>query len=224
MATEETGQRMGEYVCWAVLSLLRDARRMSDAQAARQWDNFEVRRSAWETRVGILGMGNLGSATAAMLRNVGFVTAGWSRSPKAIPGVESFSGDATLPAFLARTDVVVCLLPSTPATQNILNAAAFACMPEGAAVVNVGRGSHVALADLIAALDSGHLSGAVLDVFDPEPLPADNPVWTHPKIILTPHVASLASRRERVRYVAASIAAFERGEPLPNMYQPERGY
>jgi glyoxylate/hydroxypyruvate reductase A len=224
MGSNETAQRMGEFVALSALSLLRDMKRIVTAQAKREWDNFDVPRCAPETRAGIMGLGNLGTRSAEMLRDLGFVTAGWSASRKSIAGVQSFAGAAEMEAFLARTDIVVCLLPDTPATRGILNARTLGLLPPGAGLVNVARGTHVVTEDLVAALDSGHLCGAILDVFEREPLPADSPLWTHPKIIIAPHLASLASKRARVQYVAEVLAAFERGEPLPNLYSPERGY
>lgn len=224
MGGADTVQRMGEYVCLGALSLLRGMKRIVDAQAARRWDTFETPCSAGDTRAGVMGLGNLGARAAAMLRDLGFVTAGWSRGRKSIPGVECFAGDGALDAFLARTDILVCLLPGTPDTRGIIGAASIAKLPPGAAVVNAARGGHVVLPDLLAALDAGHLSGAFLDVFEPEPLPPGHPVWTHSKVIVTPHVASLPSRRERARYVAEAIAMFERGEAPPNLYDPARGY
>jgi len=224
MAEPENAQRMGEYVALAALALLRDAKRIAVAQASGSWDYFEPPRTAPETRAGVLGLGHLGRHSAKMLRDIGFVTAGWSATRKFIPDIESFCGDAELERFLARTDILVCLLPQTPQTAGILCARSLALLPAGAGVVNVGRGAHLVVPDLLAALDSGHLGGAVLDVFDAEPLAPGDPLWRHPKVIVTPHLASSASRRARARYVAAVIAAFERGADLPNLFDPARGY
>jgi len=220
----EATQRMGEFICWAVLSLAKEARRMASAQAEARWDWFEPPFAANERRVGILGLGAMGQRAAVMLQGLGIPVAGWSRTRKLMPGVESFAGDAELAAFLARSDVLVCLLPATIETQGIIAAPLLAMLPRGAGLVQVGRGQQQILPDILAALDSGQLSGAVLDVFDPEPLAAENPAWSHPGIIVTPHVASLPSRRERARYVAAAIHGMGRGEPLPNLYDHARGY
>jgi glyoxylate/hydroxypyruvate reductase A len=224
LATPGAAQRMGEYVCWAVLSLLKDARRFARNQAAGRWEYFEPRFSAPECRVGVLGLGVLGGRAAEMLAGLGFQVAGWSRGRKAIPGVQSFAGDAELGVFLARSDILVCLLPDTPATRGILSAPLFAQLPKGAGIVNAGRGAHQNFADILAALDSGQLSGAVLDVFEDEPLPQGHPAWSHPRILVTPHCASLAPKLERARFAAEVIAAWQRGEPLPNLFDPSRGY
>ncbi len=197
MQTEDQAQRMGEYVCLGALGLLRNMNRMVRAQQRREWDNFIQERSARDTRVGVMGMGNLGTRAAIMLRDLGFRAAGWSLSRKSVPDVESFAGPAEMDPFLARTDILVCLLPDTPATRGLLNASTLDKLPAGAGLVNAGRGTHVVQADLLAALDSGHLCGAVLDVFETEPLPADSPLWTHPRITITPHVASFGSRADR---------------------------
>jgi len=224
MGGDETAQKMGEYVCLGALSMLRDLPRAIAGQRAAHWDHFERPRSACETRVGVMGLGNLGIKAAAMLSGLGFQMAGWSRGPKSLPGVECFAGEGERDAFLARTDILVCLLPDTPETRGAIRAETIARLPRGAAVVNVGRGGHVMLPDLVAALDDGQLSGAMLDVFEQEPLPAADPAWSHPKIIITPHIASMASRPARARYVAAAITAFERGETPPNLFDPVRGY
>ncbi|TCZ55398.1 2-hydroxyacid dehydrogenase [Roseicella aquatilis] len=224
MAIPEAAQRMGEFCCWAVLSLLKEARRLAIAQSKGEWDYFEPPYRAEMRSVGVLGLGAMGTRSAEMLRALGFPVLGWSRTRKTLPGVESFAGAAELPAFLARTDILVCLLPATPETRHIVRAETLAMLPPGAAYVGIGRGSHHVLEDVLAALDGGRLSGAVLDVFEPEPLPASHPLWRHPRAIVTPHVASLPTRAERAGFVARAIAAFERGEPLPNLFDPARGY
>ncbi|NOG69418.1 glyoxylate/hydroxypyruvate reductase A [Roseicella sp. DB1501] len=224
MAIPEAAQRMGEFCCWAALSLLKEARRLAIAQAAGVWDYFEPPHRADRRTVGLMGLGTMGARCAAMLQGLGFPVIGWSRSPKSLPGVESHAGAAALPGFLARSDILVCLLPATPETRDIVRAETLAMLPRGAGYIGLGRGSHHRLEDLLAALDSGQLSGAVLDVFEPEPLPSGHPLWSHPRAIVTPHVASLPSRAERAGYVARAIAGFERGEPLPNLFDPARGY
>ncbi|MFZ6761152.1 2-hydroxyacid dehydrogenase [Pseudoroseomonas sp. WGS1072] len=224
MGGEGTAQRMGEYVVWACLSLLREMRHFALGQAVAEWRHKEARFDASMRRVGIMGLGNLGRRAAEMLRGVGFPVQGWSRSRKDLPGVRSFAGAAELPAFLASTDMLVCLLPSTPETAGLIDARLLSQLPCGAELVNAGRGSHLVVPDLLAALDSGHLAGAVLDVFEEEPLPPASPLWAHPGVTITPHVASMSSRSERARYIADAIAAFEAGRPLPNLYEPERGY
>lgn len=224
MGGDETGQRMGEYVCLGALAMLRNLPRIVAGQRAERWDNFDSPRTAAQARVGIMGMGNLGRRAAAMLGGLGFPVAGWSRTRRAAEGVEAFAGPGELDAFLARTDILVNLLPDTPELKGAIRAETLALLPAGAAVVNAGRGPQLVLGDLLAALDSGHLSGAFLDVFEPEPLPAGHPAWRHPKLIVTPHLAALASRPARARYVADAIAAFERGEVPPNLFDPARGY
>lgn len=224
MGGDETAQRMGEYVCLAALALLRDFRRVTLAQAERRWDYFENPRCARDVRVGVMGLGNLGARAAVMLAGLGFPVMGWARTPKALPGITCYAGNAERDMFLAQCDILVCLLPDTADTRGAIRAETIAHLPPGAAVINAARGGHVVLGDVIAALDSGHLSGAVLDVFEGEPLAPGHPIWIHPRVTVTPHMASLASRRARTYYVAQAIAAFERGEALPNLYDPARGY
>lgn len=224
MFTDGFARRMGEYAILGALALMKDLPRNIAGQHAARWDQFDPEPIAPDTRVGILGLGNLGSRTAAMMQALDFPVAGWSASRKALPGVTSFAGMDELDAFLAQTDMLVMMLPDTPATKGLIDAARLAKLPRGAGVVSAGRGPQLVLADLIAALDSGHVHGAFLDVYDPEPPPADHPVWRHPRIIMTPHNAAFDTRRERARYVAGAILAFERGGKLPNLYQPARGY
>jgi glyoxylate/hydroxypyruvate reductase A len=223
MGASEAGQTMGEYVCLAALALVRDYRRLIEAQVRRRWDPFEGARTAAQTRVGILGFGNLGRRAAAMLQGLGFPVAGWARTPRTEPGIAIAAGMDALPGFMAESDILVGLLPDTPETAGLMNAKRIAQLPRGAAIINAGRGSLIVMDDLIAALDAGHLSGAVLDVFDTEPLPPEHPAWRHPRIGITSHVAGFASRPARAAYVAEALAAYAAGREMPNLYKPERG-
>lgn len=220
----EATQRMGEFACWAVLSLAKDARRMAIAQAQSRWDAFDPHFAATARTVGIMGLGAMGQRAAEMIAGLGIPVVGWSRTRKTIPGIETFAGVAERDAFLARSDVLVCLLPATPETAGILSAPLFAKLPRGAGLVQLGRGAQQVTGDILAALDSGQLSGAVLDVFEEEPLPEESPAWAHPRLIVTPHAASTPNRQERAHYVARCIAMHQCGEPLPNLYDPGRGY
>jgi glyoxylate/hydroxypyruvate reductase len=224
MVSEETSQTLGEYCCLAALSILRDYPRMTAAQTQRRWDTFEPPHTAWDKRVGIMGFGTIGQVAARMLGGLGFQLAGWARSHKTAHGGTMFAGDDELPAFLSCCDILVNLLPDTPATRGILDARHLGMLPRGAGVVNGGRGTAIVLPDLIAALDIGHLGAAVLDVFEEEPLPGEHPAWRHPRITVTPHLAGYASRRARAASVAATLQALERGEVVPHLYDPARGY
>jgi glyoxylate/hydroxypyruvate reductase A len=224
MVSEETSQTVGEYVCLAALSILRDHRRMIAAQAERRWDNFEPPHTAWDKRVGIMGFGTIGQVVARMLGGLGFQLAGWARSHKTVHGVTMFAGNDELAPFLSGCDILVNLLPDTPDTRGVLDARRLAWLPRGAGIVNTGRGTAIVLADLLAALDSGQIGAAVLDVFEDEPLPAAHPAWTHPRITVTAHLAGYASRRARAASVAATMGALERGETVPHLYDPVRGY
>jgi glyoxylate/hydroxypyruvate reductase A len=224
MVSEETSQTLGEYCCLAALSILRDYPRMIAAQAERRWDTFEPPHTAWDKRVGIMGFGTIGQVAARMLGGLGFQLAGWARTHKTAHGVTMFAGDEELPRFLACCDILVNLLPDTPQTRGILDARHLGMLPRGAGVVNGGRGTAIVLPDLITALDSGHIGAAVLDVFEEEPLPSEHPAWVHPRITVTSHLAGYASRRARAASVAATLEALERGETVPHLYDPVRGY
>jgi glyoxylate/hydroxypyruvate reductase A len=214
---------MVEYVTLATLALHRDLIDYIARQRARVWEPIRL-RSAAGRRVGVLGLGMLGSAVLEKLRGFGFDCAGWSRSPRALDGVRCFAGAGALPDFLARTDILICLLPLTDMTRGILNRELFARLPKGAALVNAGRGGHLVEADLIAALDSGHLSAAVLDVMEPEPPAPDHSFWTHPRILLTPHVASMTQPDTAVSVVLDNIRRHQSGEPLCGLVDRARGY
>ena len=214
---------MVEYVTLATLALHRDLIDYIAQQRARVWEPIRL-RSAAGRRVGVLGLGMLGSAVLEKLRGFGFDCAGWSRSPRALDGVRCFAGAGALPDFLARTDILGCLLPLSDATRGILNRELFARLPKGAALINAGRGGHLVEADLITALDSGHLSAAVLDVAEAEPPTPDYPFWTHPRILLTPHVASMTQPDTAVSVVLDNIRRHQSGEPLRGLVDRARGY
>jgi glyoxylate/hydroxypyruvate reductase len=175
-------------------------------------------------RVGILGLGELGGDAARKLASLGFDVAGWSRGPKEIEGVTCHHCGEGLPAFLARTEILICLLPLTEETRGIVNAETLSHLPDQAYVINCARGPHVVDADLLAALDSGRLAAATLDVFHAEPLPADHPYWNHPKVTVTPHMASLTVPSSAAEYVAENIRRVERGEAPRNIVDPSKGY
>ena len=214
---------MVEYVSMAVLALHRDMPAYRAQQARQDWRAIRV-VPALRRRVGILGLGELSRAVLAALAPFGFPLSAWSRSRHEVPGVACHAGAEELPRFLAGCDILVCLLPLTAQTRGILDAALFAQLPAGAALVNAGRGGHLVQQDLLAALDSGRLSAAVLDVADPEPLPPGHPFWTHPRIWLTPHVASQTQPETAVEAVLANLDRHARGEPMVGLVDRVRGY
>ena len=215
--------RMREWVLLQVLSHHRRQREYNQLQRARVWRDLD-QPHAGERRVGVMGLGELGGDAARHLAAIGFDVRGWSRSPRDVPGVRTFHGRDGLTAFLAETDILVSVLPLTPQTTNMINADFLSRLPRGASVINAGRGQQVVEADLIAALDSGHVSEATLDVFRTEPLPVTDPLWIHPRVTVTPHVAALTDPRALVRQVVDDIRRVERGESVTNQVDPERGY
>jgi glyoxylate/hydroxypyruvate reductase len=166
----------------------------------------------------------LGQAVLERLKLFGFPLAGWNRSPRAIQDVSCYAGGQTLSDFLAQADILVCLLPLTSQTRGILNTSLFEALPRGAQLVNVGRGGHLLEADLIEALERGLLSAAVLDVAEHEPLPAGHPFWSHPRILLAPHIASMTTPEAAVESLLETIGRHRRGETLPGLVDRERGY
>jgi glyoxylate/hydroxypyruvate reductase A len=184
---------------------------------------------AREVSVGVMGLGVLGGTAAAALQRLGFHVLGWSRTEKNIHGMETFDGPAGLLPFLQRTEILVCLLPATPATKGILNLAQFSRLRRdgglgGAYLINAGRGSLQVDADIIAALDQGILAGATLDVFPTEPLPVSSPLWVHPKVTITPHNAAASMPHAIVANVLRQIDRHEIGMPLENVIDRRLGY
>lgn len=214
---------MVEYVTLSALALHRDWLTYARQQREKRWTAHRV-HSASSRCVGVLGLGVLGRAVLERLRCFGFQCAGWSRSMQDIAGVECFAGEDGMQALLARTDVLICLLPLTDGTRGILSKSLFDALPDGAAVINVGRGGHLVNEDLLSALDSGKISAAILDVCTPEPLPDDHPFWTHPRIMLTPHIASMTQPETAVRVVLDNIRRHQDGQPLVGLVDRFRGY
>lgn len=215
---------MAQYIVMHALIHYREQRQFDAQQRESTWRQNYISKPARDTRIGILGLGEIGTMAAERLRDLDFAMSGWSRTRKNVQGVRTFAGDAELPAFLAQCDILVCVLPLTPDTRHILNAKTFAQLPKGAFVINVARGGHVNEPGLIASIDSGHLSGAALDVFETEPLPETSPLWTHPKITVTPHVAAISHPKIAAQHVIDCIAKERKGEPLANVVDMERGY
>ncbi|MDF7659626.1 glyoxylate/hydroxypyruvate reductase A [Erwiniaceae bacterium L1_54_6] len=216
-------QGMVEYVTFAVLGLHRDMPRYFQQQREQQWQTHKI-HTAGERRVGVMGLGELGQAALKQLVSLGFNCAGWSRTPREIDGVRCWHGSQQLDAFLAQSDILVCLLPLTDSTRGLLNAELFARLPSGAALVQVGRGPQLNDDHLLAALASGQLSAAVIDVTDPEPLPAGHPFWHHPAIWLTPHIASQTQTDSAVAALLDNLRRYQRGEPMVGVIDRNRGY
>jgi glyoxylate/hydroxypyruvate reductase A len=216
-------EAMSEYVLTQVLRIHRQDFAYRTQQRDRVWRELPQPNAA-ERRVGVLGLGELGSDAARKLAVMGFRVAGWSRRERRLPGIESFHGPDGLIALARRSDILVCLLPLTRDTAGILNARLFAAMPKGGAIVNAARGQHLVEADMLAALESGQLSAAVLDVFAEEPLPAEHPLWDHPRVIVTPHTAAATHAPTAAAGVAENLRRLADGRPLINLVDPASGY
>jgi glyoxylate/hydroxypyruvate reductase A len=215
--------QMAEYVCHAVIRHFREFDGYEADTREGRWSYRKPRRRA-DWPVGVMGLGVLGTRVAQALRVFDFPVHGWSRSPREVPGVVCHAGEAALDGFLASCRVLVNLLPLTPQTENILNRQTLGRLLPGGYLINVARGAHLVDDDLLALLDSGHLAGATLDVFRTEPLPANHPFWTHPRLTVTPHTSARTLRDESIAQIAGKIAALQRGEPVAGVVDPVRGY
>lgn len=219
----DMSRMMAGYVLFAVLRYARDIPSFEAAQRESRW-HYVRPREAREIRVGILGLGELGRTAATELARQGFDVAGWSRSPKEVAGIRAMAGLDSLEAFLARTEILVVMLPLTPETRRLLDRERLAQLPAGAKLVNVARGPIVDEAALVDALASGRLGGATLDVFEVEPLPAQSPLWRMPNVLVTPHLASIGLPDTGARQVAENIRRVREGRPILNRVDLSRGY
>mgnify|MGYP001791367268 FL=1 len=214
--------QMGDYVLAAVLNHVRQFPNYGQYQQQRRWQPLAP-RNVDQVTVGVMGLGQIGSAVATRLSQIGFNVLGWSRREKAISNVQVFSGQQ-LSDFLAASEILVCLLPLTPETENILNADTLGQLPPGAYVINVARGKHLVEPDLLTLIDNNYLSGACLDVFRQEPLPQNHPFWSHPNITITPHVASLTNPVSVAPQIVDNYRRMTAGQPLLNQVDREQGY
>ncbi len=214
---------MSEYVVLQVLRLHRQDFDYRAQQQAGIWRELD-QKNAGERPVGILGFGEIGQAAGRKLAALGFPVSGWSRRERPVAGFRTHAGPEGLARLLGESEILVCLLPLTAATEGILCARTFAALPSGAGLVNAGRGAHLVEQDLIPALDSGQLSGAALDVFGEEPLPPGHPFWHHPRILVTPHIAGTTNPATAAPIVLDTIRRFETGQPLLNQVDPALGY
>jgi glyoxylate/hydroxypyruvate reductase len=215
---------MAQYLLMHVLIHHRRQRFFDGAQRDGRWRQETLPRRTEDTRIGFLGLGEIGRFAATRFADLGFAVSGWSRSRKTIAGLTTFAGEDELAAFLGQSDILICLLSLTRQTRGILAAKTFAALPKGAFVINVARGAHLVETDLIAALDSGQISGAVLDVFNDEPLPAASPLWHHANVTITPHIAAVSQTPVVLRYIRDGIAAFERGETPDTLVTIDTAY
>jgi len=215
--------QMAEYVCHAVIRHFREFDVYDEELRAARWAFRKPRRRA-ELPVGVMGLGVLGERVARSLLQFDFPVMGWSRTPKAIDGVQGFAGEVQFDSFLRASRVLVCLLPLTPQTQGIMRREKLSLLQPGGYVINVARGAHLVDEDLIALLDEGHLAGAMLDVFRTEPLPSEHPFWRHPRITVTPHTSARTLRDESIVQIAGKITAMQRGEPIAGIVDGSRGY
>lgn len=215
--------QMAEYVCHAVVRHFRELDAYEADMRAGRW-GFRRPRARAEFPVGVMGLGVLGERVARALAHFDFPVNGWSRSARALDGIRTFSGSAGFDDFLGASRVLVNLLPLTPETQDIINRDTLARLQPGGYVVNVARGAHLVEDDLLAAIASGHIAGATLDVFRTEPLPVGHPFWTHPKITATPHTSARTMREESIAQITRKMAALQRGEPVAGTVDPARGY
>ncbi|MDR1708605.1 MAG: glyoxylate/hydroxypyruvate reductase A [Candidatus Accumulibacter sp.] len=216
-------RQMTEYCLCGLLRWQRRLDEYAEQQRARVWRALEA-APAGEVRLGVLGLGELGGRVAAAVAGLGYRVSGWSRRPRRVEGVRALHGAAGLDELLTDSDALFCLLPSTPETRHLLDARRLALLPDGAAIINAGRGTLIDEAALLARLDAGRLRFAQLDVCAEEPLPENHPFWQHPRVILTPHAAAITVPEEAVAQIAANLRSLSAGRPLAGVVERGRGY
>ena len=214
---------MWEHLLACVLARMKNFRLYAAQQQQQQWKGHAY-HSIKDTTISILGLGSIGSFVAQQFAELGFQVRGWSASSKTLPKVQSYAGAETLPAFMQDTDILINLLPLTAATDSLIDLRFLRQLPKGAYLINVGRGEHLVEEDLTAALEEGQLSGAMLDVFRTEPLPATHPFWKNPRITITPHIASLTNIAAVAGQIADNYNRLLAGEPLINLVSKDKGY
>lgn len=214
---------MTAYLVTYVMAHIRSAKIYRQQKSQKQWIQHDYRVPE-KTIIGIMGMGELGRHATGVFQELGFKVRGWSRTARTYPGVAMFAGEAQFAEFLAEVNILICLLPLTDETRDILSRKTFALLPKGAYVINVARGQHLVEKDLLEALASEHLSGACLDVFRQEPLPSEHPFWEHEKITITPHIASVTSLSNVAPQILENYHRVMNGEPLLNEVSREKGY
>ncbi|MCX8098640.1 MAG: glyoxylate/hydroxypyruvate reductase A [Casimicrobiaceae bacterium] len=220
-------QQMAEYALYGVLHHHRQMGRYAAQQRDGVWLPHEDRANRRRPTVGVMGLGEMGGHVARRIAGFGYPVRGWSRRLRALEGIETFAGlegPRGLDVFLAGTEVLVLALPLTEATYHLIDASRLACLPRGSFLVNAGRGALVVEADLLAALDSGQLAGALLDVFETEPLPPDHPLWRHPKVLITPHIAAITPVPEACAQIVEKLRALEAGRPVSGIVNRTAGY
>jgi len=223
MVDESLADIMAEFVVMSALALHREMPAYRVQQAAQVWEPLSILPAA-TSRVGVMGLGQLGQACLAQLRHLKFQLLGWNRSERSLDGVKNYTGPEQLASFLSQCDILVNLLPLTDSTRGILNRETLAQLPRGAGLINVGRGEHVVEADLLAALEAGQVGAAILDVFQQEPLPDGHPLWSHPHVWVTPHIASTMQVEGGAAVVAKNILRDLEGAELLHTVNRQTGY
>jgi glyoxylate/hydroxypyruvate reductase A len=217
-------QQMAEYVLYGVIHHHRHMLVYAAQQRERVWMQHEDRANLQRPVVGVMGLGEMGGHVAKKIASFGYDVRGWSKSKRAVDAVKCFAGRDQFDEFLRGTNVLVCMLPLTEETRGVINAQTLAKLPRGSFLVNAGRGAHMIEADVLAALERGQLAGALLDVFETEPLPTENALWSHPNVIVTPHIAAATPHREACAQIVDKIERMERGEIVSGIVDRTIGY